>query len=74
MRTAEQVVQEIFPGTESVVRTELIQAISTGKLVVPFTGTELEKLIKDEEKKSFRYCIPLLDLIKALQIAQKEIR
>ena len=74
MRTAEQVVQEIFPGTENVARTELIQVVSACKLVVPFTGVELEKIIKDEEKKSFRYCVPLLDLIKALQSAQKEIR
>jgi len=74
MRTAEEVVQAIFPGTENVARTELVQAVSDGKLTVPFTGIELEKIIKDEEKKSFRYCIPLLDLIKALQSAQKEIR
>ena len=74
MRTAEQIVQAVFPGTENVTRTELVQAVSDGKLVTPFTGAELEKLIKAEEAKSFRYCVPLLELIKAIQTAQKEIR
>ena len=74
MRTAEQVVQEVFPGTENVARAELVQAVTDGKLVIPFTGAELEKLIKAEEAKSFRYCVPLIDLIKAIQTAQKEIR
>ena len=74
MRTAEQIVQAVFPGTENVTRTELVQAVSDGKLVVPFTGAELEKLIKAEEAKSFSYCVPLIDLIKAIQATQKELR
>jgi hypothetical protein len=41
---------------------------------IPLTSDEIETILRNEERKSFRYCIPIIDICKALLAKQKEIR
>ena len=73
MRTLEQVAAEITTRSECCTQS-VQEAVASGKLVIPLTSDEIETILRDEEKKSFRYCIPIIDICKALIAKQKEIR
>jgi DNA helicase TIP49 (TBP-interacting protein) len=73
MRTLEQVAAEITSRSECCTET-IKDAVSSNQLAIPLTSDEIETILRNEERKSFRYCIPIIDICKALLAKQKEIR